>query len=254
MPPTQTFQQVFGQHNARNSKWDAIHFNNQNLNTTNKYIAWIDLMGAANAMMLSLPKASNFVAKVHCTAQKAQVTHQRISVHPITDGFFATADDWGDLIRFLRRSFLTLANLFSLERYNQHRFIIRGAIAYGPFIDGTSITAGFGQPQPTYIGNNYMHNVMIGSPLSWAYKAESKAPPFGIYVDQSVLTFSPSPIGSPLHYWWNLGNQTEKDWAKNFGRMVLRHFQWQLKNANKTIYPVEKHEFYIKQITEYFNL
>src|SRR5690606_4817057 len=122
-----------------------------------------------------------------------------VSIHPITDGFFAVSSSWTDIRDFSSRVMRTLANCFEKTTKPEYKFIARGAIAYGRLIRGDQLRQGTTE----FTGiPAYPDNIMVGAPLSWAYKAESKAPPFGIYIDQSITTHSGEPVAWVLHRWW----------------------------------------------------
>lgn len=246
-----SFEDVFG-HDFGSSRpistWDKPFFNNQQIVPTKRFVAWVDLMGAANHMLLSLPNAACFVGKVHDAGLQASSRYASVSLHPIADGFYAIGENWGDVRDFTSRAMRSLAWCFDRETDDKHKFLVRAGIAYGWFIDGTQMTNG----SDTF-GNhgNYMNNVIIGSPLAWAYKAEGKAPPFGIYIDQSVTTHSGAQVAWVLHRWWQSAHAL---WAKQFGGKVKSYLEWMNSNAIATRYPVEKHGGYVKATTEFFQL
>lgn len=228
-----------------------ISFDNRELSPKPCYVAWIDLLGAGNHMLLSLPKASTFIAKIHIAGIKAKQAYPSITIHPITDGFFAVSETWADIKSFSERVMRTLANCFEREREDENRFLARGAIAFGRLIEGAQMERG---ASIFSTDAAYPNNIMVGSPLSWAYKAESKAPPFGIYIDQSITTHSGQPVAWVLHRWWNPDADPQKTWGVNFGKKVLKHFEWLRENSIGTRYPVEKHDAFIQQVKEYYRV
>lgn len=228
------------------SRWDRPYFDNHDLAPTNRFVAWVDLMGAENHMLLSLPKSAVYIAKIHAAGIDAGKQFSGVSIHPITDGFYAVSERWSEIQDFTSRVMRSLAHCFQSTDDHQHRFLVRAGVAYGRFIDGSQLETG----SNSFSGQDaYLHNVMIGSPLAWAYKAESKAPPFGIYIDQSITTHSGERIAWVLHRWWG---QVQSAWAKQFGTMVEEHLAWLNKNAIGTRYPTEKHENYVRAVKEYF--
>lgn len=248
-----TFEDTFGSNfgsDRPQSKWDKPFFDNRDLSTKDKdrFVAWIDLMGAANHFLMSLPKASCFVGKIHDAGLQAQKRHTNVSLHPIADGFYAISEDWAETKEFTSRVIRSLAYIFDSESEAEHRFLVRAGIAYGRFVDGTQMANGSKALQGH---DEYLRNVFVGCPLAWAYKAEGKAPPFGIYVDQSVTTHSGEPVAWVLHQWWT---PTQAAWAKQFGGKVKDHLVWLERNAIGTRYPTEKHAAYVKAVTEYFAL
>lgn len=249
-----TFEETFGREygpNISHSRWDTPYFNGQDIKPILRFVAWVDLMGAENHMIQSLQRSAIFIGKIHDAGLQAYSKFDNLSLHPITDGFFAVHEDFHQLRRFTERVMLSLAHLFSSENHHQHRFLPRAGIAYGPFVNDTEMQK----------GNNrfsdhpeYMRNVLVGCPLSWAYKAEGKAPPFGIYIDQSVTSHADQPVAWVLHRWWNSRMETETAWAREFGTIVLEHFEWLSQNAINTRFEPDKLERYRTGITEYFGL
>ncbi len=96
----------------------------------------------------------------------------------------------------------SLAYAFDNEQTEEHRFLVRAGIAFGPFIAPIQMA----NANRNFERNlAYMQSVFVGCPLNWAYEGESEAPPFGIYIDQSVTTHSGENIGWALHRWWDPG-------------------------------------------------
>jgi hypothetical protein len=246
-----SFAEAFGSsygHEYNGSTWDRPFFDNRGLDTCNKFVAWVDLMGAANHFLLSLPKAACFVGKIHDAGLQARLTYTAVSLHPIADGFYAMADRWADIQDFSARVMRSLAHVFEQENENQHKFLVRSGIAFGAVVDSRTMASGSRtfENEPQYLGN-----VLVGCPLAWAYKAESKAPPFGIYVDQSVTTHSRERVAWVLHRWWQAQHQP---WAASFGQRVVDYLTWARNNAIATRYPVKKHQRYVQATNEYFTL
>lgn len=110
------FKKTFGTVSGAKGKWDTVSFSNQGLQPHNRYVAWVDLMGAANAMQMSLPGAANFIARIHAAALQAMVVYESVSLHPITDGFFVVEEKWEVMRAFLRKVYLSPMCLRRKER------------------------------------------------------------------------------------------------------------------------------------------
>ena len=241
------FRSGYGK-DSPNSHWDKPFFNNRDLAPKNRFVVWIDLMGAANHMLFSLPKTACFIGKIHEAGIQAKNKPLDVSIHPIADGFYAICDKWGVISNYTARVMRSLAYCFETTDDNRYRFLVRAGIAYGRFVDGNQMTSGSNTFEDQ---NEYMRNVLVGCPLSWAYEAEHKAPPFGIYIDQSVTTHTEERVSWVLHRWWD-DKKSQTDWAESFGSKIQEYLEWLKINAIKTRYPIDKHDAYLRAIKEYF--
>jgi hypothetical protein len=246
-----SFEESFGSDfggDRSESLWDKPFFDNRSLEPNLRFVAWVDLMGAANHMLLSLPKAACFIGKIHDAGLQGKIRHPSISIHPIADGFYAIGGNWQEISSYTSRVMRSLAYCFEKEQKNDYRFLVRAGIAYGRFIDGHQMSCG----SDTFRTNDaYLRNVIAGSPLSWAYKAEGKSPPFGIYVDQSVTEHAGERVGWVLHKWWK-DDQKGSAWASSFGSQVRDYLEWLNQNRIGMRYPFEKHDSYMTATAEYF--
>lgn len=249
---THSFHDAFGNDygsDRSGSRWDKPFFDNRSLKPDKRFVAWVDLMGAENHMLTSLPQTACFVGKIHDAGLQAQKQYKTISLHPIADGFYAIGSDWGAIRKFTSRTMRSLAYLFESESENRHRFLPRAGIAYGRFLDGTQMARG----SVTFKDHDaYLRSVFVGCPLAWSYRAESKAPPFGVYVDQSIPTHSDERAAFVLHRWWSIQNSTEKCWATQFGKRVAEYLEWLAQHQIETRYPTDKHVKYMNAVKEYF--
>jgi hypothetical protein len=119
---------------------NAPYFNAQVLPTpTNEYVAWIDVMGVQSAMSRSLDITANFVFKLHVAA--LQAPHAGVSLYPVMDGLYISSPSQQAVLDFLRSMFSNIAEVFVAETENLHRFIVPGAVAFGPVIHGAAVPA-----------------------------------------------------------------------------------------------------------------
>jgi hypothetical protein len=58
------------------------------------------------------------------------------------DGIYCLATDKFRTFAFIERVFASLANVLIEESKNQHRFMVRGAVAYGPVVRGEDLSDG----------------------------------------------------------------------------------------------------------------
>ena len=164
----------------------------------NEYVAWVDVMGTQASMARSLKITANFIFKLHTAALQAQLG--AVKLYPVMDGFYASSADKMNISDFLRNVFSSVADEFNSQKDNQHRFIIRGGMAFGPTVHGSSIPQ---QASKTMSQNGaYCDALLLGMPMVQAHLSESNAPPFGIFIHESARAFA--PVGQePFHHaWW----------------------------------------------------
>lgn len=58
---------------------------------SNRYVAWLDLMGASNTMARSLSKAANYIGKIHLAAFEAE--NSAVTTYPVIDGCYFVSED-----------------------------------------------------------------------------------------------------------------------------------------------------------------
>ncbi|MBX3380848.1 MAG: hypothetical protein KF805_12210 [Phycisphaeraceae bacterium] len=215
-----------------------------------RYVCWLDMVGAANAMKLSLPRAANFIAKIHVAGQRAKDAN--INVYPAIDGVYAVASRRDHMTDFLRRAYLTLAETFMKEPEQINRFLVRCGLAFGPIVEGASMAKG----APELSGNaSYSNGLAVGSAISNAYDAERGAPFFGVFVHESARAFAPSgdqPISFALWRWLNPAVKADATYGKAIGKELEKYFTWVESNAATVLFPVEKLPAYRKLTGEYF--
>jgi hypothetical protein len=171
-----------------------------------EYVAWIDVMGTQASMSRSLRVTANFIFKLHTAA--LQAPHANVRIYPVMDGFYAAAVDQAHMLTFLRSVFVAVAEEFNGMANNHHRFVIRGALAYGPVVHGNTVPAVASQ---TLGANaNYRDQILLGMPIVQAHLGEASAPPFGLFIHESARAFAPGGVEPFHHAWWqwvNAGNQ-----------------------------------------------
>ena len=155
-----------------------------------EYVAWIDTMGTRPVMARSLAISANFLFKLHAAASSAGSGVPNVRVYPVMDGVFASSPSRDAMHRFSALLFSTLARLFIQTQDNGHRFLVRGAIAYGPIIHGSSVPG----TACSAINTNkaYFDSILLGTPVVQSFAAENEAPPFGLFVHESARAFSPA--------------------------------------------------------------
>jgi hypothetical protein len=229
----------------------AMFFDAQHLpDPRNEYVAWVDVMGAQASMSRSIRATANFVFKLHIAALEAN--HSGVTLYPVMDGFYASGIDQTKFLDFLRQVFEKVAFEFISESQQQHRFIIRGGLAFGPVYHGRDVS-----PQASTVlaqQQDYRRSILLGMPMVQAHLGEREAPPFGIYVHESARTFAPSGV-EPLHFtWWRWNTQQNKQTWQDLNQTMASYFGWYKQRALPLAYPVERIEAHSKMYEEYYAL
>ena len=164
----------------------------------NAYVAWIDVMGIQGTMSRSIVISANFGFKLHIAALDAG--QGNMELYPVMDGIYAVTTDQACLVQFLEFVFSRLADVFVSTPDMHHRFLIKGALAFGPVIHGTAVPG----PASHTLNNNvaYRNRILLGMPMIQSHLGERMAPPFGLFVHESARAFAPANQTPFRHAWW----------------------------------------------------
>jgi hypothetical protein len=217
-----------------------------------RYVFWLDLMGARNAMKLSLSRAARSIMKIHAAALLTKARHDELEINPVMDGVYGFVEERESLETCLGEILTALANVFVQERVPCNRFMVRAGVAYGPLIPGRSLAEGAEILQKN---KSYLGGTAIGMAISHAYEAEGCAPPFGIYIHESARAFAPRTPGS-YPYLQNLWRWFDEDEALTWAtrKTLLEHFDWLEKNPVSAQYDAEALRRHRNLAVEYFEL
>lgn len=149
-----------------------------------EYVCWVDIMGTSNTMSESFEKAANFILRLHSAVVDAIASNERIKYYPMMDGIYLASPEWNSLKKALKDIYSSLASVLIHETKNVHRFLIRGAVAYGDIFHGCNIDENMCQNVANQA--DYKKTLMFGMPMIQAYKSEHYAPPFGLYIHESA--------------------------------------------------------------------
>jgi hypothetical protein len=217
-----------------------------------RYVFWLDLMGARNAMKLSLPRAARSVMKIHSAALLAKQLYPGLEINPVMDGVYGYVATRKLLQDCLTEILRALANVFVQEKTPSNRFMVRAGVSFGPLVPGISLAEGAPILQTN---REYLGGTAIGMAISHAYEAEGCAPPFGVYIHESARAFAPS-APKAYAYLTNLWPWFDEDdaltWATR--RTLLKHFDWLSKNPVGAQYESEALKKHKALATEYFRL
>lgn len=203
------------------------------------YVAWLDLMGAGHIMSTSIPKAANFLVRLHmCVAIAIKESGCTFKTLPINDGVFIISEKKGPLITVLQHAMTLLAARFISTPRTHDRCLLKGGIAYGPVYDGLQLLEGVGlkklKQQP-----ECFERLLFGPAIIQAYKSEASAPPYGIAVHESARAFSPTdepPFNMTHWFWWQEHAEAKKaaglpsliDLRDVLGIELERQFDWMM--------------------------
>ena len=263
---------TFGHAGNSDSTWDKLVFTDPDPTMVFRYVGWVDVMGASHLMRRSPDAASKNIGCLHEAVLKACLAGnygRKATLHPLADGVYVVACTYHVVADILKRVFRSYAQTY-LEMNSNTRFSpIRAAIAYGRVVKQNTyakkLGGAFSDFGRTPIGIRYFANVIHGRAFAAAHDAERKAPPFGIFHDESIQDFGGTQKGTsttwPLEKWWCDGHapsKTQQAFATAFGRRLLDHFDWieshPFDSGMSGDEAVKKIAVYKKQIKEYFGL
>ena len=221
-----------------------------------EYVLWCDGMGTGQELNRNLERSAVFVFKLHAAFLKASEGLLEVNFYPVMDGMYITCPHRKTIEDLVAEAFFLLAKDFITSHGTQNMFMVRGGIAFGPVIHGKDICdSAFGS-----IGvNNTVKNAILLSPaMVAANKVESKAPPFGIYVDDSAKTSpvlsnsSDKGFISSLYQWWSKERHSDKRYIlENLYHNINHYFQKSKIHSIGMNYPIEKIVFHEKLLEEY---
>ena len=228
-----------------------LYFNSQVLpSPANEYVAWVDVMGVQSAMSRSLNITANFIFKLHVAA--LQAPHAGLSLYPVMDGLYISSANQQAMLDFLRSVFTDIAATFVDETENLHRFIVRGALAFGPVIHGAGVPANASNAFGTSAGGAYKNAILLGMPMVQSHISERNAPPFGLFVHDSARTFAP-PLTQPLHHvWWKWVNPGNSQVWNGLPDALGGYYAWCRERASSILYDRERIDIHSDLARQYF--
>jgi hypothetical protein len=169
-----------------------------------KYVAWVDVMGSGSTMSRSLHRAANFVFKLHVAALETANPHG-LGLYPMNDGLYVVGGQFDHVSAWLGEFMQRLGLALQAANNNaEHMFLCRGAVAHGYVVEGKSLATQASQSLASHA--THRDSILLGGPVSAAYRAEELAPPFGVFIHESAR-HGQGPNGNPfirppfLRYW-----------------------------------------------------
>lgn len=268
----QAFKDAFSKNKAK-LQWDELSITEARFGSKRKYVGWVDLMGASTLMLRSPDAASRSIGSLHESVLRAVAAlpdKRQPELHPISDGVYVVSDKYNIVATVLGRAFRSYALKYLKLDSEARSCPIRAAIAYGRTMEYPAVCsqfeAAFQKGGRISIPKEYVANVVQGTAFSAAHEAERKAPPFGIFHDESLRNFGQTGdngqfITWPFLKWWCEDREASKQalrFAECFGRVVLAHFNWIERHPVESGMDgdriSEKIERYRKLIREYFGV
>jgi hypothetical protein len=203
-----------------------------------RYVLWLDIMGSQGKMLRNVRTASIPLMKLHVAALNAKKkTSDGVDLFPVIDGIYAVSEHLASIGFFISDVFRSMAAEFLVLK-NWERSVIRGAIAYGPVILGEDCKEGAAILKES----NYANSILLGMPLVQAFTAERAAPPFGVFVHESVRAFGQigtRPVTVSLWHWWSKSVEN-MNIASALLPTLQDYFAWCRKNPVTTGYPPDR--------------
>lgn len=228
-----------------------LHFNSRRLpSPIRSYVVWLDVMGIQSIMGRSLSITANFVFKLHAIVTKERV--DGVVLYPVMDGVYIACQNGKILMPFLARVFTRLADEFVSTKRLDHRFVARGALAFGQVIHGADIpddaSSDLAQlPQ-------YRAALLLGLPMVQSHLGERSAPPFGLFVDSSARANAPDNHGTIHHVWWPWFKKNQSKLVADLGKALDEYFVWCEERAGAISYEesrIASHKLMAKQYFQY---
>lgn len=215
---------------------------------TNEYVAWVDVMGIQSAMSRSISISANFIFKLHIAALNAP--RDNVQIYPVMDGFYASSPNKEEIVSFLRQVMSAVGQIFLQTTEPLHRFIVRGALAFGPVVHGSQVPDAVDEGLAGH--EEYKSAILLGMPIVQANKAEGSAPPFGIHVHESARAFAPAGQQPFHHVWLKWVNPDVGHVWNNLLQQLNAHYDWCAERPNRLLYDASRVAVHKQLANEYF--
>jgi len=205
-------------------------------NVSEEYVCWLDLMGFRGSMSKSLEQSAIYMLNLHVAVDE-EMNRDKITHYPVMDGVYLTTDDQDAMLDLLADVFSKLAKDNIENQPTKYTYVPRASLSYGPILHGENI--GEDANADFINGSSYAESLLLGLPMIQAIENESKAPPFGIYVDQSARAFSPNddPIEKRWYEWFR---HFDDDISDLLLQTLDEYYDWCRLNSYSLRYSKEK--------------
>lgn len=213
--------------------------------TENQYVLWIDIMGTKSSMSNGVKASSIFICKLHVAILESKIAD--LNIYPVMDGAYVTSNSPDVMNQFILNVFKRLMELFVSED-DRYKFIVKGALAYGPIIHGKNIN----ENCSSIFRNNrqYLNSIMFGLPMIQAAKSETLAAPFGIYCDESVRQASEMFC----HRWYKWYLQEHGLDITELKNALKQYFEYAEKHSYEIDYSKDRIKEHKEMCFQYFDI
>ena len=143
-----------------------------------------------------------------------------------------------------------MAQLFNAEASQEHRFLVKAAVAFGPIIHGSSVAP---NASGTLNANaSYRDAILLGMPMVFAHKGEPNAPPFGVFVHDTARALLLSNEIKRSHCWWPWFAPGATPEAQTLRTEIEDYFDWCRARAGSLQYREERIKAHSSEAAQYF--
>lgn len=228
---------------------ERIEIHTDKMKSSDEYVCWLDIMGTKSSMSESFEKSANFILRFHTAVLKAAIS-KKVRVYPVMDGVYVVVKNLDDMRAALDKIMTCLAEVF-LSETNNHRFVVKGALAKGIIQHGSKISAEIAEDIAPRVG--YKRHLLFGMPMIQAFISEKQAPPFGIYIHESARTVG--GLQGRYYYWRRDVNfSTNASLQSQLKEELISFFDWGGKHCYYFELEESKFNEYQKRVKEYYGI
>lgn len=208
----------------------VVNFDNRGISTEDAYVAWVDVMGTGSAMRRSLEESSSAIGRFHAAiinayhdiVKKSESVNEVI-IHSLTDGAYIVTRSPQRMREVLSKMMLQLVRTF-LSSSAKNKFVVRAAVANGLVVSSATMKSRILTEKGQENDADLVRNVTLGSPFEKAYHAETLAPPFGVFVDQSA-TGTEKFSSDCVWKWWSEDDGLHKEFCAGLNASLVNYFE-----------------------------
>ena len=227
---------------------DKIVVSTDKMKPSDAYVCWLDIMGTKSTMSSSFEKSANVILRFHAAVLKAQT--EKVRIYPVMDGVYIATKLEEDMVVALNKIMTCLAEVF-LGDSNEHRFVVRGAIAKGTIQHGSLLPKEVCQEISGKKG--YKEKLLFGMPMIQACSSETMAPPFGIFIHESARIVD--YLQGPYYFWQQDSTiSTRKNLQSDLKKALEEFFDWEKKRHFYYDLPEAKFDEYKNRVEEYYTM
>lgn len=229
----------------------SLYFNSKLLGSPRRsFVIWVDCMGTQCFISRSIDISANVVMKFQTAVAWACSSFDDVCVYPVMDGAYITSESFSSLKKAIGLMMGALFRSFIKTEEQEHRYLVRGAIAYGDVFHGADISKdAFDRKVCDDIGKR---SIMLGLPMIQAYQCERCAPPFGISIHESCK-LSDCAHSFPVE-WYDWTEALGNDDFKLFRRVVDDYFEFYRNQTFYSGYSEEKINDHKQRFEQYMKM